>query len=335
MADRPRYSHDQLEQFFDRIAIPEDFRRYSVVAFSRTDQHGYLNLLLKHTLVRIPFENLTLHYSWHRTINVQPQHLFNKIVRQPSRRGGYCMEVNSLFHTVLLSIGYDVFMTGARVYEKETGKYGGFSHCVNIVIIGSQRYMVDVGFGANGPTRPLRLGSEGAMKHIESDFAHIRLAHRPIPQQVDQTCKVWIYEHNINPDDGADWVPMYCFADFEFLLEDIRGMNLSPWKSRSSWFTQKIVLSRFTTIVETDGPDGPGYPSQKVVAEGHIDGALILFQDTLKWRRNGSIEFEVKFKNEAERIEAIGRYFGIELDQEDQEAIRGTISEIKSSRVLF
>ncbi|KAI4863283.1 arylamine N-acetyltransferase 3 [Hypoxylon rubiginosum] len=328
MAGRPRYSRSQLEQFFNRIAVPESKRIYSVVSRSAAHRLEYLNLLLKHALVRIPFENLTQHYSWHRTVNVQPQHLFGKIVQQPSRRGGYCMENNSLFHTVLLSLGYDVFMAGARVYDKESDRYGGFSHCVNIVIVEGMHWMVDIGFGANGPTKlmPLLVAFRG-YPHIEGTLSHTRLVREPIPQQIDQTQKVWIYQHRLQPE--AEWTPMYCFVDFEFLPEDIRGMNLSPWRSPSSWFTQKVVLSRFTTTREADEGDGPGSAGESAVSEGDLDGALVLFEDTLKWRRGGTTRFEIRFENEAQRVDAIKRYFGIELDEEDREAIRGTVSEIK------
>ncbi|XXH02043.1 hypothetical protein Hte_008408 [Hypoxylon texense] len=335
MAGRPRYSRSQLEQFFNRIALPESERLYSVASQSAGKKLDYLNLLLKHALVRIPFENLTQHYSWHRTVNVQPQHLFNKIVPQPSRRGGYCMENNSLFHTVLLSIGYDVFMAGARVYSKESDRYGGFSHCVNIVIIEGMHWMVDIGFGANGPTKalPLLVAFRG-YPHIEGTSSHTRLVREPIPQQVDQTQKVWIYQHRQQAE--SEWVPMYCFVDYEFLPEDIRGLNLSPWKSPSSWFRQKVVASRFTTAREAEGAvrdadtGGPGSATDSAaISGGDLDGALILFEDTLKWRRGGSTKFEIKFENEAQRVDAIKRYFGIELDEEDREAIRGTVSEIK------
>ncbi|KAI1103403.1 arylamine N-acetyltransferase 3 [Jackrogersella minutella] len=328
MAGRPRYSHEQLKQFFDRIALPQSKRLYTVTEIQDDAKLQYLALLLKHTIVRIPFENLTQHYSWHRTINVHPQHLFNKIVRQPSRRGGYCMEVNSLFHTVLLSLGYKVFMAGARVYNKETGRYGGFSHCVNIAIVGNGRWMLDVGFGSNGPVTPIPLTHGVRREYIKTGPTAVRVVHEPIPQAVDQDQKVWVYQQCLK-DDPKEWTSLYCFVDFEFLPEDIRGMNLSPWKSPTSWFTRKIMLSRFTTGLEEDGADGPGSASEREVSVGDIDGVLILFEDTLKWRRNGETKLEIKFESEAERVLAIQKYFDIQLDEQDREAIRGTVSEIR------
>lgn len=358
MAGRPRYTPAELGQYFDRIGLPLQHRLLSVQAPPLRDHDdlklAHLALLLKHHLVRVPFENLTQHYSWHGVVDVSPRHLFRKIVLGPqhgpghgSNRGGYCMEANSLFHTVLLSLGYDVYMAGARIYDAASQRYGGFTHCVNIVTIAGARYMVDVGFGANGPTRPVPLraaGSEAekiAEEHIIPQIApaSVRLLHDPIPQQVNQDCRVWIYQHRIHA--GADWIPMYCFVDFEFLLEDIRGMNLSPWRSPHSWFTRKIVTVRFTTdrevllppppSAEEDGGQakGTGSPEDgEAAAEGEIDGAIILFEDTLKWRRGGETKFEIKFKSEGERLGALERCFGIVFDEEDRGAIRGTVSEI-------
>lgn len=238
------------------------------------------------------------------------------------------MEANTLFHTVLLSLGFKVFMAGARVYNKETKKYGGFSHCNNIVIIGFNRWMVDVGFGANGPTVPLCLEHDVPVPHLGK--AEIRLVHEGIRQHIDDRQKVWIYQHRFDRDLNFCWTPMYCFVDVEFLPEDISGMNLSPWKSPHSWFTQKVVLTRFVTKNEPDETAWEKATAEERIDGGTINGVVILFQDTLKWRRDGETSRQIKLKSEEERIDAIRDYFGIELDEEDREAIRGTVAEIKS-----
>ena len=36
----------------------------------------------------------------------------------------------------------------------------------------------------------------------------------------------------------------------------------------------------------------------------------------------------MKFENEEQRLDALSRYFGIEFDDEDRDAIRGTVAEI-------
>jgi N-hydroxyarylamine O-acetyltransferase len=45
----------------------------------------------------VPFENLDIHLG--RTILLEQDHLFHKIVRQ--RRGGFCYELNGLFAMLL------------------------------------------------------------------------------------------------------------------------------------------------------------------------------------------------------------------------------------------
>ncbi|KAI0123533.1 hypothetical protein BJ170DRAFT_86950 [Xylariales sp. AK1849] len=324
MADRPTCDEAQLKAYFNRVSLPEDARKHTIHMLLEEEKLGYLRLLMKHQLVKVPFENLTLHYSWHRVIDVKPQHLFKKIVDHPGR-GGYCMEANTLFHTVLLSLGFDVFMAGARVYEPGKQRYGGFSHCVNIITIAGTKYMVDVGFGANGPTSPVRLEPE--LENIHVKPAKMRLLREAIPQNLNQDCKIWIYQHRI--DENTDWIPMYCFVDFEFLLEDIRAMNFSPWKSPTSFFNQQVVVTRFTTPNESDSSDGPVLASEKTLSGAEIDGALIVDDDRFKWRRNGKCVIDRRFKDDGERVECLKKYFGVTMDDEDWKAIHGTVGEVK------
>ncbi|ETS75272.1 hypothetical protein PFICI_12216 [Pestalotiopsis fici W106-1] len=335
MAGRPRFDKSQIEAYFTRIALPDHERKYSVSDLSDDEQLRFLQLLQRHHLVTVPFENLTLHYSWHRVVDVNPPHLFDKIVAERQGagagagrgRGGYCMEVNSLLHTLLLSLGFRVFMAGARVYRAPTASYGGFSHCVNIIRIGDgARYMVDVGFGANGPTVPLPL--DVGRQHTQIAPADMRLVREPIPQNADQECKLWIYQQRINA--RASWEPMYCFVDFEFILEDIRGMNLSPWKSPTSLFTQRVIVTRFTIKgeIEVEGAQNPRVKALELQDE--FDGTLILDNNKLKWRRDGETVLEKQLESEEERIAALKKYFDIHLSHQDVEAIRGTCTQIKS-----
>ncbi|KAI4594006.1 N-terminal acetyltransferase [Pestalotiopsis sp. 9143b] len=328
MADRPRFDKAQIDAYFARIALPDSERKYTVTDLSDEQQLAYLTLLQKHHLNTVPFENLTLHYSWHRVVDVGPRHLFDKIVGDGAGRGGYCMEVNSLLHTLLLSLGFRVFLAGARVYRPApVASYGGFSHCVNIVKIGAAntKYMVDVGFGANGPSAPLPL--DVGREHVQIAPAAVRLVREPIPQNADQDCKVWIYQHQIGPE--ASWEPMYCFVDFEFILEDIRGMNLSPWKSPTSTFIQRIMVTRFTAKGETEDNVHLGARANGLDLRDGFDGALIIYENKLKWRRDGETVLEKQLESDEERVAALKKYFHIHLSDKDAEAIRGTATQIK------
>ena len=71
---------------------------------------------------------------------------------------------------------------------------------VNIVLLHGQRYLVDVGFGANGPHHPVPL----VVDFLNPDYPYqgqnvgpsqIRLMYEPIPDALNQGQKHWIVQH--------------------------------------------------------------------------------------------------------------------------------------------
>jgi hypothetical protein len=84
---------------------------------------------------------------------------------------------------------------------------------------------------------------------------------------------------------------------------------------------------RFTTERER-GEDG--LPGEENIDGGEIDGTLVIDHDKLKWRRHGNSVLDVEFKSENDRVKALERYWGIELDVEDREAIFGTMAAVTS-----
>ncbi|KAF7189467.1 Arylamine N-acetyltransferase 2 [Pseudocercospora fuligena] len=325
MADRHTYSKKELEVYFDRICLPDSERIYDVTGISNDDKIDFLHLLQKHQLVKVPWENLVQHYSWHKVVNVKPKHLFKKIVRSHGR-GGYCMEANFFFHTVLLSLGFDVYMCGSRIYKSTKGGFGGWTHVVNLVTIAGTKWLCDGGYGGNGPSRPVPLLHGEIQTQIEP--AQYRLLYEPIRQNLNRAQKVWIYQHRF--DEYSDWVTDYCFPDLEFIPEDIESMNFEPWLDRQTFFTHKVVAMRFTTTNEKNSTRGPGSPLEANMT-GEIDGAITLNHDVLKWRRNGKKVVEFPLKSETDRLEALCMYFGITFSDEDIEAIKGTAAMIGST----
>jgi len=113
--DRPTLLREQITKYLDRLRLPEEQRVYDVVGLEREAALEYLAVLQKLHLAAIPFENLTLHYSAHRQISLHPDELFKKVIADDNGRGGYCMENNGLFGTLLRSIGFTLYSAGARV----------------------------------------------------------------------------------------------------------------------------------------------------------------------------------------------------------------------------
>ena len=322
MVHRHMFRKDEIEAYFDRICFPKSWRTYDVSALADDNKLSFLNLLQKHHLVKVPWENVAQHYSWHKLINVKQPYLHRKIVGNAGR-GGYCMEVNYFYHHVLLSVGFDVYMAGSRIWKAPLRKYGGWTHVVNLVTIGGKKYLLDGGFGGPGPSRAVPLDHGVISRHIEP--ADMRVLCENTPNNVDRSQKVWVYQHR--NDESSQWTPMYCFVELEFTPEDIESMNFEPSMNQHTFFTHKVVANRFTTDKEVGGPGGPGSPDEDAL-EGEIDGSITINHDVLKWRRHGKRVVEIPFKTEQDRIAALENYFGIILTQEEREAITNTAAQI-------
>lgn len=109
LEDYIMYTKAQLDQYFRHIGYSDSDGAENTL--------GRLAEIQKRHLARVPFENITLHYSKHRRLSLDLDDLFQKIVIES--RGGYCMEVNAFFAAVLRSLGYILFSAGGRVRAPE------------------------------------------------------------------------------------------------------------------------------------------------------------------------------------------------------------------------
>lgn len=119
---RHTYTNLQLESYFERISLPPKYRGLSHnIGVNPPRDLEFLTALQKHQLAAVPFENLSIHYSVTHTIDLNPNSLYEKIVTR--HRGGYCMENNCFFGTVLRSLGFRVYGAGARVNKGADGSH--------------------------------------------------------------------------------------------------------------------------------------------------------------------------------------------------------------------
>lgn len=183
------------------------------------------------------------------------------------------------------------------------------SHMVNIVTLANgQRYMLDVGFGGNGPVRPLLLDAEYSLTQgIEP--AELRLVKRNIPQNSDPGQELWVYEHR--NDRRSEWLAMYCFTELEFLSQDYEMMSFWTSQSRKTWFTYRIVVVKM------------------IMEEGKLVGTMMLVGGDLKRRVRDETEHLRACKNEKQRVEALSEWFGIKLSDLEKAGIKGMVTELK------
>ncbi len=154
-------------------------------------------------------------------------------------RGGSCTLNNGFFGTVMRSLGYNVLSGGARVAKAANGGpkdvFGGWDHMVNIVTVEGKKYLVDAGFGGNGPTEPVELVDGKEIQWGVTNDA-VRVVYTKLKQSTDPESRVWILQHKRG---GAKkWDDIYAFTEVEFLPEDFEVMNYRTTRDPKSWFNQ-------------------------------------------------------------------------------------------------
>lgn len=319
---RPTYTEDQINRIYDRISLPQKHRHRpgpessTIARGSRSLE--LLSALQRHHIASIPFENLELHYSPTKVITTDHELLFQKIVSQGTGRGGYCMENNLFFGTLLRSLGFHVMSTGGRVNTAvqpsgEIGpeeRYTGWSHMLNIVTVQGQRYAVDVGFGTGQATHPLKLEERVPSLNVPPE-QRVRLRWDTIPENENPDSKLWIFERQDKPD--GPWIPTYCFPDnLEFLPSDFAVANHFTSTHRTSFFTYKVICAKF--VLDEAGEE--------------VVGTVVVFGNAAHKRIRGKKEDLGTFEKEEERIGALERYLGVRLSEHQKAGIAGTAAAL-------
>ncbi|EYD76159.1 N-hydroxyarylamine O-acetyltransferase [Rubellimicrobium mesophilum DSM 19309] len=103
----------------------------------------------------IPFENSEPLLG--RVPDLAPSAIWRKLVVE--KRGGYCLELNTLLGQALEVLGYQATPILGRV-RMGAASGGPRAHLAHIVTLDGTEWLVDAGFGGPGPEAPLMLGWE-------------------------------------------------------------------------------------------------------------------------------------------------------------------------------
>ena len=178
---------------------------------------------------------------------------------------------------------------------------------VNILTIPSgRRFLLDVGFGANGPTQPLPLVANEVSPGVLPQ--ELRLVYEKIEENTNPDQRLWIYQSRNTPHD--EWMPTYCFTELEFLPQDYEIMSFYTSQSRKSMFTYRIMVVKME------------------LEDEQVTGTLILIGGELKRRVGGKTEKLETCNTEKERVQALKKWFGIELKDEEKRGIKGLVTEL-------
>ncbi len=251
----------EVEKYLERI-------NYSGKTEATTE---VLNALQKKHLLNIPFENLDIHYKV--PIELDLAKIFEKVVVK--RRGGFCYELNGIFHELLNSIGFNAKMISARVFDQQQQIFSPeFDHLAIIARIDSTDYLADVGFGEFA-FRPLEIelntihnDERGSFRIGRYDDLYYKVAKRA----------------------GENWVPEYMFTLKKRDLSEFKDMCHYNQTSPLSHFTQSKFCSR---------------PTEK--------GRITVTANKIKITKGDSIT-ESPLNSEGEFLLALEKYFQIRLN---------------------
>jgi N-hydroxyarylamine O-acetyltransferase len=180
------------------------------------------NLHRQH-LYTVPFENLDIALGI--PIVLDPERLYQKIVVR--QRGGFCYELNGLFHDLLAALGFKVSMLSACVRREDGGFGPEFDHMLLKVEL-PEPWLADVGFGESFvDPLPLQAGAQ------EQENGHL---FGVVPENGG-----WeLYRRN---SDGTQ-IPLYRFSDAPHQLSEYADMCLYHQTSPESSFTRRRICTR-------------------------------------------------------------------------------------------
>lgn len=185
-----------------------------------------LTMLQKAHLKAIPFENLDIHYG--REISLEIGKIFEKIVGK--ERGGFCYELNGLFHALLQKLGFIARIVSARVAKDDGGFTPEYDHLAIVVSINGKDYLVDVGFG-HFALAPLLIYPGGKCSDGVGEFQIIEFDENYL---------------EVGKIEDEVVIPKYIFSMDERRITEFQEMCVYHQTSADSHFTQKKIISILT-----------------------------------------------------------------------------------------
>lgn len=226
-------SHEgmRVDAYLDRIGVDP-------ATVDRPDLETLARLQRTH-VTSVPFENLAIVGDGPPGtdpdgsppgVHLSTPHLYEKIVERG--RGGYCFELNGLFHWLLAELGYDVDRVPARVMSSGSGSPPA-NHHPNVVEL-DRRYVVEVGTGAPMMRRPTPL--DGSVVRDDAGVEW-RVVESDRPDETHQA-------QQRGPGDGdEDWTDRYVFTDEPCSLSYFEATNDYLQTAPESPFTGDPVVA--------------------------------------------------------------------------------------------
>jgi N-hydroxyarylamine O-acetyltransferase len=249
-----------VAEFFDDAEYRRRVNHTADISVTETS----LESIHRAQVFKLPFENFNIHLG--RGINVSPEAIYNKVVKQP--RGGYCFELNGLLLQALTHYGFDARALLARVHV--TGVPGGRTHQITLINLNGQHWIADVGFGAASLHSPIPFETDRVDKQDGQEYRITEV-------------EPWGYMLQLKVKD--DWMNLYSFDLNHVCHGDIETGNHYTSTSPDVHFTQVKIASQINPSGRVSLSDytltrvvsGESTQTEVPAGEGYVQSLELLF----------------------------------------------------------
>lgn len=184
-----------------------------------------LNKLITKHIELFPFSSINVLLK--KELPLDSSSLFNRIIQK--NEGGYCFEHNKIFYQVLKSLGFEVTTLMARI-TLNSKSLNARTHRVTLVNISGHEYLVDVGFGALGPSQAISIEAQ-LPTHINEKSYLISKRNNELHLEVTS---------------DKEKIPMYIFDLATYGEKDCDQGHFYSHKHHEAIFVNNLVVSKVT-----------------------------------------------------------------------------------------
>ncbi|KAL0566128.1 hypothetical protein V5O48_015889 [Marasmius crinis-equi] len=286
-----------------------------------------LTIIQRLHLIAVPFENTSMHYSAAQTMNVEPQAVFQRLIKD--KHGSYCFGKTGLLFGMLRGLGYRVCAVQGRINRRYMipGAEPDFTPQTHMVLLvqpiadSNATYMVDVGFGGSGIVRPLLLSDteDNVITGTTPSEKH-RLRKGSLP---GTSIDYWVWkleclhvkQNDPSSEDESRWKWLFAFDEIERFPQDVDCSNhYVATRGSGTIFSNNVICNKYFWLDEAQ--------LQKPNEERFM-GTISLLGGTIRRTMGARSEVVKELRSEEERIVAIKEYFGIDVDEDGLQHIKG------------
>jgi len=166
-------------------------------------------------------------------VSLDIEDVINKVVL--NRQGGYCFEHNKLIHYALSALGFDVRCLIAKVINNQDID-SPRTHRICLLEWKNEQYLIDVGFGANCPRKPIKIEAGYVSIHNGVSYRIVVNSNQDFQLEIDTG-------FDSNSDSNNGFYSLYTFNLNRYTEADCFMGNFYSSNYPGAVFVNNLVVS--------------------------------------------------------------------------------------------